>query len=289
MGKEARRKRDKKKAKQAKQGKQKQQAKQSGGRTFDLDEDMMAALRRQRQAFEERFGRPIGPEDPIFFDPDLDVPTPITPVKMEAMVTDRMAAAGVDPALIYAHQHTGLLLTEENLDLVTEADRQEWTDAVERYRRTHPQPVDSDEVREMVVQLTMMMVDLVVADDGETFFAYVDMLPEDEDEGFTVTLVSMNLMGWLVGARDSAIADTAITEAISVAQDKVPSMADALDAVADLLRRSSGETTLAEMFDRVDDDKILIVVMMTLTASLITTLGHSSTAAMLAELGLNRD
>jgi hypothetical protein len=35
------------------------------------------ALLEQRKAFVEKFGREPGPGDPVFFDPDKDVPTPI--------------------------------------------------------------------------------------------------------------------------------------------------------------------------------------------------------------------
>ena len=286
MGKEARRKRDKKKAKKVKQAKQVKQG--AGRRTYDLSDETMVALWRQRQAFEERFGRPPGPDDPLFFDPDLDIPTAITPVKMEAAMTDVMTRAGIDPAFIYAHQHTGLLLTEENVDLVTDAERQEWADAVDRYHRTHPQPVDDDDVRAQIHQLSAMMVDLIVTDNGEAFFKFVEMLPSDEDDdGLTVALMMATLMGWLVGARDSSITDTVIDDAVTDARSKSSAMADKIDAVAGLLRRTPSDLTVNAMLEKVGDGQVLIVTMMILTASLVTAAGHGSIADLLAQLKLD--
>jgi hypothetical protein len=40
------------------------------------------ALVEQRKAFVKKFGREPGPDDPVFFDPDKDVPTPIDPADL---------------------------------------------------------------------------------------------------------------------------------------------------------------------------------------------------------------
>jgi len=285
MGKEARRKRDKKKAKKAKQAKKVKQG--AGRRTYDLSDETMAALRRQRQAFEERFGRPPGPDDPLLFDPDLDIPTAITPVKMEAAMTDVLTRAGIDPAFIYAHQHTGLLLTEENVDLVSDADRQEWADAIDRYHRAHPQPVDDDDIRAEIRQLCAMMVDLIVTDNGEAFFKFVEMLPSDEDDdGLTVALMMATLMGWLVGARDFPVEHTTIDHAIEAAQELAPALAENIDAVAGLLRSTPSDMTVNDMVEKVGDGQVLIVTMMILTASLVTAAGYGSIDALRDDLEL---
>ncbi len=44
-----------------------------------------------------------------------------------------MAAAGIDPALIYASRKTGLLVTEDNLDKIPEEALAEWEAAVAEY------------------------------------------------------------------------------------------------------------------------------------------------------------
>jgi hypothetical protein len=56
------------------------------------------ALLEQRKAFIEKFGREPGPGDPVFFDPDKDVPTPIDPARLEADLEKVIRDAGIDPA-----------------------------------------------------------------------------------------------------------------------------------------------------------------------------------------------
>jgi hypothetical protein len=45
--------------------------------TVPLHPKLQEALEAQRAAFTAKFGREPGPHDPIFFDPDADVPRPI--------------------------------------------------------------------------------------------------------------------------------------------------------------------------------------------------------------------
>lgn len=47
-------------------------------RVVDLDSQGEALLREQRQRFIDKFGRVPEGDDPVFFDPDCDVPTPLT-------------------------------------------------------------------------------------------------------------------------------------------------------------------------------------------------------------------
>ena len=56
------------------------------------------ALLEQRKAFIEKFGREPGPEDPVFFDPDKDTPTPIDPGRMEADLEKALRDSGIDSA-----------------------------------------------------------------------------------------------------------------------------------------------------------------------------------------------
>ena len=56
------------------------------------------ALLEQRKAFIDKFGREPGPDDPVFFDPDKDVPTPIDPARLDADLEKAIRDAGFDPA-----------------------------------------------------------------------------------------------------------------------------------------------------------------------------------------------
>jgi len=58
----------------------------------ELDEAMM----RQVESFKEKFGREPGPDDPLFFDPDYDVPTPLTQAKVKRELVEAARKAGLD-------------------------------------------------------------------------------------------------------------------------------------------------------------------------------------------------
>jgi hypothetical protein len=55
------------------------------------------ALLDQRKAFIDKFGREPGPDDPVFFDPDKDVPTPIGAERMSADLEKALRDSGIDP------------------------------------------------------------------------------------------------------------------------------------------------------------------------------------------------
>jgi hypothetical protein len=55
------------------------------------------ALVEQRKAFIEKFGREPGPSDPVFFDPDEDVPTPIERARLTRIWRKAIRDAGIDP------------------------------------------------------------------------------------------------------------------------------------------------------------------------------------------------
>jgi hypothetical protein len=56
---------------------------------------------------------------------------------LKASVVKQMRAAGVDPALIYAYERTGLLVAPENRELMSPADLDEWEDAIAEYREKY--------------------------------------------------------------------------------------------------------------------------------------------------------
>ena len=55
------------------------------------------ALSAQRKAFIDKFGREPGPCDPVFFDPDKDVPTPLDAERLDADLEKALQDAGIDP------------------------------------------------------------------------------------------------------------------------------------------------------------------------------------------------
>jgi hypothetical protein len=90
-----------------------------------------AILRRQLELFREKFGRDAGPDDPVFFDPDADQPTPISSVRLEAETLESMRKAGTPPQIIYAYRKTGLLLIEDSP--ASPRDRHAWEAAIKQF------------------------------------------------------------------------------------------------------------------------------------------------------------
>ena len=65
---------------------------------FPMTPRVHDALLEQRKAFIEKFGREPGPNDPVFFDPDKDVPTRIDAGRLDADLEKAIRDAGIDPA-----------------------------------------------------------------------------------------------------------------------------------------------------------------------------------------------
>jgi hypothetical protein len=61
------------------------------GKAMRLGQGGLAAMEAQLRRFEEKFGRPPGPEDPVFFDPDAEEPQPFS---LPGLETQTVAHAG---------------------------------------------------------------------------------------------------------------------------------------------------------------------------------------------------
>jgi hypothetical protein len=94
---------------------------------------MIDILEQQRQKFVEKFGREPGPDDQIFF----DMPHP---EHIEHITVEAMKEAGFDPAIIYAYEKTGRLVTEDNQNLLSDAELDEWQAAIEEYEAKQRKP-----------------------------------------------------------------------------------------------------------------------------------------------------
>lgn len=55
-----------------------------------------AMIRQQLESFKEKFGREPGPDDPLFFDPDCDVPIPLSELKLRKELSEAARKAGLD-------------------------------------------------------------------------------------------------------------------------------------------------------------------------------------------------
>lgn len=64
-------------------------------RTLKMTPHVETALVALREKFKTKFGREPGPNDPVFFDPDCDTPTPITKEQLLNKVLGAAKSAGI--------------------------------------------------------------------------------------------------------------------------------------------------------------------------------------------------
>ena len=95
-------------------------------KSVPMTEEMGDLFRGQRESFIEKNGREPTPDDPVF--PDMPHSEHV-----EHEMVEMMKRANIDPAKIYAFEKTGRIVTEENQDILTEADLLEWEAAIDEY------------------------------------------------------------------------------------------------------------------------------------------------------------
>ena len=89
----------------------------------------------QLRRFRDKFGRDPRPEEPVFFDPDADVPRPLQASLLSNDVVRSARAAGVTEADIYAMKKTGLVIIKGvNEHLFTTEDKLMWLAAIEEFK-----------------------------------------------------------------------------------------------------------------------------------------------------------
>jgi hypothetical protein len=103
-------------------------------------------IAQQKKRFREQFGREPGPDDPLFFDPSVAVPQFRSDESTDEIWKSLLQAvgdSGIDPVIVYAMNKTGRIVTEANLEFLTDSELQEWNDAVNEYR----QKLESGEIQ----------------------------------------------------------------------------------------------------------------------------------------------
>lgn len=187
------------------------------GKVMRMSAAAKAAFQAQERLFEEKFGRPPGPQDPLFFDPAADEPRPMAPVHAEQAGVKMLEAAGSSPAWIYAYQHTGGLLPRFDGTFTTDADQAEWQENIDRYMKLHEPGGHVDHAAE-TRKLQNVLVSVSVktaADDPQHGTSVIDRLsrPPLPDDGET-TLLRQYLHVWKDNlaesvAKDATLMDTA--------------------------------------------------------------------------------
>lgn len=97
-------------------------------RATPLSSDAAAVVEELRESFRASHGREPGPGDRLFEgDPPFEI--------VEHFAVEAMKKAGIEPALIYAYEKTGLMLNAMNERLMPDSDVAEWEAAIEEYER----------------------------------------------------------------------------------------------------------------------------------------------------------
>ncbi len=102
------------------------------GRFVKMTPRVKEAMEKQLEAFRRKFGRDPGPDDPVFFDPGAEEPTPLTSIQEE--VLSAMQRAKLPPEFAYAYRKTGLLGLGADKSAWDPKDIKEWNSAVDEYR-----------------------------------------------------------------------------------------------------------------------------------------------------------
>ena len=95
-------------------------------KSMPMSDELTEVIEEQKRKFQKEQGRDFGPNDKLFFDAPPSE-------HVEHYMVEAMKKAGLDPALIYAFEQTGLLVTEENQHLLPEKDLAEWEAAIDEY------------------------------------------------------------------------------------------------------------------------------------------------------------
>lgn len=97
-------------------------------RSIHLCEEVMEGLHRAEEEFIKIFGRKPAKEDPVFLEKYL-----ISEFDLDQTLSDAMEAADIDPAIIYATQKTGLIVSSSNIRKLTDLELKQWNDAIAEY------------------------------------------------------------------------------------------------------------------------------------------------------------
>lgn len=100
-----------------------------GSKRINLSPEAKELVEMQLNAFREKFGREPGPHDPVFFDPDLDYPAPLSDEKIaEDMRQMRNIAkkCKIRPEIAYAMEKTGMIPVQ---------DMEDWNAAIEEFKQ----------------------------------------------------------------------------------------------------------------------------------------------------------
>jgi hypothetical protein len=246
-------------------------------------QQMREGFNAQLQAFRVKFGREPGPEDPVFFDSDVDEPTPMTKRHWDegmAAMAQAAADAGVDAAYIHAWQEVGYMVTDANRHLYSAAEVRAYLDAVARHRGEDLDDgelfdTDWDVPAEAAHGLRALVAETLATGSLDPGFALVEAFDAAEDveaAGLAASTAVAVMLGWLTGARER-LGVAAAPAAVSWVRDRLgPDPASQALVLAGVLGHPlAPELTVAQAFDRLGD--ALLPALLWLAAGLAATAG----------------
>ena len=71
--------------------------------TIELNKKEIEIFKQQKEAFRKHFGRDPEPGEPIFFDPDFEYPTQMSPEKFMELIVEACTKAGIDSYAALKH------------------------------------------------------------------------------------------------------------------------------------------------------------------------------------------
>jgi hypothetical protein len=143
------------------------------------------AVSEQRSAFVKKFGREPGPGDPLFFDPDADEPTQMSPVKFEAEVLEAMRKTGTPPEFVYAYRKTGLLGIGDQSAWPPER-RREWEEAIREYFALETSVKSAPDPRAWNTEIPELLASPLSREDHEQVLECIRAIAPAQARGMTV-------------------------------------------------------------------------------------------------------
>ena len=259
-------------------------------REIRLDPESVDMLAEQQRRFEEKFGRPPGPNDPVFFDPNASTPQPIDLADFMADTTKLLEEAGLDPATIYAVQQTGMLPPFPG-HKYNKADLAEWDAAIASYHVAHTNdPADPDQgmnayLADMVAnhpeRIPAFMIDMAGLLSKKQGLAGLDELQArigefDGKDGTVLAEVFTRLLGWLVELRDAYplnARERVVQIALQYAAVQRENIAAAVMDMQALLVPTKVDLTVGQLLER-HGDRPVMLGMWVLIHGAVTVLGN---------------
>ena len=107
------------------------------GRTIHLTrsggDEMRSGIEGIKSEFRDQFGRDMQPGDPLFWDPAGSEPAPMDEEALVEMLAEAMEKTGFSADYVYAYRKCGVVVTQENQELIDPDDLAAFFAAMDEY------------------------------------------------------------------------------------------------------------------------------------------------------------